>query len=109
MSKPKLGQKKRAARRAEERARDKLTRSRQRLQALEEGGSAERPIEVPSASVVETRATAERCAACDTPLGAAAHEAVIVDGARLRKVALTCPRCGLPRTMWFRIIAPALN
>ena len=47
------------------RAADKLGDQRERLAALEAGGSPERPLEVVSSAVIEVRALRDRCLRCD--------------------------------------------
>jgi hypothetical protein len=101
---------KRTARRAAEREVVKLVRDRVRLNALDEGGSPDRPIAVPSASVVEVRALEAVCPACDfggSPMGyrIESHEAVQDQ----RVLTLACKSCGLKRVLYFRLAARALN
>lgn len=86
---------------------EKLARARERLAALEAGGSPERPIEVVSASVVEAHARSMRCPTCDASLRVEEHAAVAHGEARLRVVTASCAQCGRRRAIWFRI-APAL-
>lgn len=100
----------RSERREAARAIDKLTRARERLAALEPGGSAALPLEVASASLVEPRAAALGCLRClpATPpraLRVEAHEAVAVDGKLLRRVALRCHVCGAERAVFVRVVA----
>jgi len=109
MPKKKRPERARSARRAGERAADKLARQRERLLELEPGGSPERPIDVESASVVEPRAESLRCPRCDTPLRVDAHLAPSSPGMRLREVQASCPRCGKQRSIWFRLAGPTLN
>ena len=58
----------RTERRERERALDKLARDREKLARLELGGSAERPIELESASQVEPHARSLRCTRCEVIL-----------------------------------------
>jgi hypothetical protein len=109
MAKKKQTGRARNLRRAAERATDKLARQRERLLDLEPGGSAERPIDVESASVVEPRAESIHCPRCDTPLRVEAHLAPSTPGMRVREVRATCPRCGHSRTIWFRLAGSTLN
>ncbi len=95
----------RAERRARERAADKLWRARQKVAALESGGTAERPIEIESASVVETRAQAEPCLRCGGAVRSVEHRAEIVDGRRLRIARVRCMHCGNERSFFFRLHA----
>lgn len=93
----------RAQRRAAERAAEKLWRAKQRLAALEPGGSAERPLEIPSASVVEARASGEPCLRCGGQVRVADHRAELVAGQRLRIARVRCVRCGAERSFFFRL------
>lgn len=77
----------------------KLVRDRERLAAMERGGSPARPIDVPSASVVETRARALPCAQCEGEYQVKDHQSE----AGLRVVSVTCRRCHVSRRLWFRI------
>lgn len=87
------------------RAAQKLARDRERLARLEPGGSAERPVEVESASQIEPHAMATSCLRCDGANRLVEHAAATVDGERLRLVRLACARCGARRDVWFRIAA----
>ncbi len=99
----------RSARRAALRAADKLVRQRERLFALEPGGSRERPIEVGSSSVVEPKAAALECPHCEAAFRVEAHLAPSVEGMRLREALVICRRCGQRRSIWFRLVGPSLN
>lgn len=94
----------RTARRAAERDARKLVRDRERLAALEPGGSPERPIEVPSPSVIELRARGTPCPQCAGELAVDDHQTE----AGLRVVSVTCRRCHVSRRLWFRL-APGPN
>jgi predicted Zn finger-like uncharacterized protein len=109
MAKRKPPERARSARRAAERASDKLARQRERLLDLEAGGTPERPIDVESASVVEPRAASIACPRCETLFRVDAHLAPSSDGMRLREVRALCPRCGTRRSLWFRLAGPGLN
>jgi hypothetical protein len=93
----------RASRRAAERAQQKLTRQRVRLAALAVGGAPERPADVDSASVVESRAESEPCLVCGGPVGTVEHRAETHDDRRLRVAVVSCRRCGAKRAFYFRI------
>jgi ribosomal protein L44E len=93
----------RSARRSDERALKKVLDDRERLFRLEPGGSAERPVDVPSASVVEVHALAVRCPRCGGAHEILEHAAVSHDGARLRQVRLRCRQCGSERELFFRL------
>jgi hypothetical protein len=86
-----------------ERAREQLATDRERLFALEPGGSAARPLEVASASVVEAHGSSVPCPRCDGAQEALEHAAVTVNGARLRELRLRCRQCGTQRSMFFRL------
>jgi hypothetical protein len=97
----------RAERRARARAADKMARDREKLARLEAGGSAERPLDVQSASQVEPHALAMACLRCDGPNRLDEHAAVTVNDQPLRVVRMVCARCGARRQVWFRL-APNL-
>jgi predicted Zn finger-like uncharacterized protein len=77
-----------------------LVRDRERLAALTPGGSAERPIELVSAAVVEGRARTMQCPQCDGGYRILDHRA---PDSGLRAVDVRCQLCGTPRTLWFRL------
>jgi DNA repair exonuclease SbcCD ATPase subunit len=104
MNKPKRS---RTARREMERKVERLAKDRERLFGHEPGGSAERPIEVDSAAVVEVRARSVPCPTCGGEHDVNEHAAVTTRGDRLREVKLRCRRCGASRSLWFRL--PVLN
>ena len=97
----------RAKRRALERARAKLAEQRRKLAALEPGGSAERPVDLESAALVEPRAEAAECLACGAPARVVEHVANVVDERRLRIATTRCARCGEQRIWYFRLVANA--
>jgi hypothetical protein len=102
----------RTERREAARAAAKLADGRARLAALEPGGSPARPIDVTTASVIEPQARALPCLRCPAHTASGslrldAHEAVLIEGERLRLVRLACARCGAERSIYFRIIAPS--
>jgi hypothetical protein len=99
----------RAARRAEAREAESLARDRTRLALLERGGSAEDPIEVESASVVELRAASLPCPRCGGEARVDAHDAVERDGRPLRAVRTRCKQCNQARTVWFSIAERLAN
>ena len=85
------------------RAHAKLARQRERLFELGPGGSPARPVEVSSASVVETQAASVPCPACDGAHRVDAHEAATIEGAPLRIARVRCVRCESARAIYFRI------
>lgn len=94
----------RTERRAAERASVKLAEARVKLARLEPGGSPERPIEVPSASVVEVHAAGLPCAACGGRPRVEEHAVATPPSARaLRVVRVRCPTCGFARDVFFRL------
>ncbi|HTV17410.1 MAG TPA: hypothetical protein VMG12_02030 [Polyangiaceae bacterium] len=109
MAKRKPPERARTARRAAERAADKLAQQRERLFQLEAGGTPERPIDVESSSVVEPRAAALECPRCQLAFRVEAHRAPSSPGMRLREAEVSCPRCGKRRSIWFRLVGESLN
>ena len=99
----------RSQRREAARALAKLQDARERLFQLEVGGSAERPLSVSSAAVVETHAESVPCARCSGRQQVTEHVAVTVGGVRLREARLTCRQCGTRRSLWFRIAETGPN
>ncbi len=92
--------------RTERRTARQLVRDREKLSAMSPGGSAERPLTVPSAAVVEIRACAKPCAQCEGVYRVLEHRAA---GAGLRCVDVQCQRCRVKRTLWFRITSDEPN
>jgi hypothetical protein len=93
----------RTERRANDREVAKLIESREKLAALEPGGHPSRPMEVPTASVIEVRATSLRCLACDGELRVHEHRAKH----DLREVELACKSCNRKRTLYVRVSLPS--
>jgi hypothetical protein len=96
----------RTQRRQAERALRKDVASRQQLAASGPGGAADRPLVVPSASVIEGRARSIPCIQCGGELDLRQHRA---EGAALRKLELVCRLCHAPRHLWFKIEAPTVS
>lgn len=90
--------------RGEQRRQDKLTDQREALFRLEPGGSPARPLEVISASVVETHALGLSCPRCSGPHELVEHAAITVAGVRLREAKLRCRQCGSRRSVYFRLM-----
>lgn len=84
----------------------KLVRDRERLAALEVGGSPERPIPVDSAAVVEVRVRSLACPQCVGEYKVIDHRA---PASGLRQVHVTCTRCGVSRELWFRLVSHEPN
>lgn len=61
------------------------------------------PVEVTSASVVESRATADPCVVCGERVHADAHAVETFGDTHLRVVRLACRRCGHRRPFYVRI------
>jgi transposase-like protein len=100
----------RTARRALERAEEKLAQERVRLFTWEPGGTSERPLDVPSASVVEAHASSVKCPRCGGLHEVVEHAAIVTPGAqRLREARLRCRTCGTRRSLFFRIVSDAPN
>jgi hypothetical protein len=97
----------RTVRREAARAAADLARDRERLFALDPGGSPERPLDVPAVSVIELRAATVACPRCDGEHRVEEHAAVTSGGVRLREARLACRSCGSRRSLWFRL--PVLN
>lgn len=76
-----------------------------KLAILEQGGGADRPIEVSSASTVEPHAGGLPCAGCgESGVRVEEHVAVTTeDDRRLRVARVRCARCGAARSIYFRI------
>jgi hypothetical protein len=107
MSRPKRPPRPRTLARQRHAANEKLVQAERKLFALEPGGSPERPLDIPSAAVIEPKARSARCPRCDEPFELAAHEAHTDEHGRLREVRLACRSCGERRSLWFRISAPS--
>lgn len=89
----------RTERRVRERAARGLVRDREKLAGLSPGGSAARPIEVPSPAVIDSRVEAMRCPQCEGTYQLDDHE---TEGG-LRVVSVTCRLCHVSRRLWFRL------
>jgi hypothetical protein len=97
----------RTVRREGQREAAALARDRERLFALERGGSPERPIDIHATSVVEVRAGTAACPRCGAEHRLEEHAAVTTaGGARLREARLVCRACGSRRSLWFRLLEP---
>lgn len=99
----------RALRREGERANSRLQADRERLFLLEPGGRIDRPIQTPSAAVIETQATSLPCPSCGGGHEVSEHIALVHQGVRLRETRLRCRQCGSRRSLWFQIVGSALN
>lgn len=95
--------------RKSDREKEKLASAKEKLAAIEPGGSAKNPREVVSASLVEPRALAERCFACDGELLLVEHQAISIDDRPIRVVKLSCKTCAKARVMYFRVSSALSN
>lgn len=75
--------------------------TREQLAALLPGGSPDRPIDVASAAVIEVRAGAMACPHCSGLYRVLEHTRPVPG---VRRVDVECRYCGVPRTLWFRIV-----
>jgi len=96
-------------RRARARAAEKVGRKRELLAQAESGGHPQRPIDIPSASVVETQARSIPCPRCLGACRVEEHAADTLQGKRLRIARVACGHCGGRRAIYFRIIGDGLN
>ena len=96
----------RTERRARERAARDVVRDREKLAELLPGGAADHPIEVPTAAVIEGRVRAMPCPQCAGELDIKDHRST---GPGMRALDVKCRQCGVPRTLWFRIVVDEPN
>jgi hypothetical protein len=99
----------RTERRVRERAARELVRDKQKLASLVAGGSRERPIDVPSTSVIPVRARSIACPLCDGSLRLDEETAETFGGKPLRGAHMTCVSCGVARVLWFHVTSPLAN
>jgi len=99
----------RTVRREQERAQSRLKEDRERLFALEPGGSPERPLAAASAAVIESHALSVPCPQCGAVHELVEHLAHVRASVRLRETKLRCRQCGSKRSLWFKIVGPSLN
>jgi hypothetical protein len=100
---------KRAERRAADRAQEKLGRDLLRLAAAEPGGRPDRPIVVTSPSEVEVHAAAMPCPRCQSGVRVEEHTAETIAGVRLRVAHVTCTFCHAKRAVYFRLAGAMPN
>ncbi len=99
----------RSERREAARRLDKLVRDKKKLIALEPGASADNPIEVRSASVIDTHARSLDCPRCG-PHYRIVDQTARVSGALVRRILqLRCARCGEGREVHFVVVEPLLQ
>jgi hypothetical protein len=99
----------RRERRERDRALRKEVRRTEELAGQLPGASPEHPIDVTSASVVETMARARPCVQCGGELEPQRDRASSTARGVLRAIALTCRQCHAPRALWFRVAPAAPN
>ncbi|HEY4394384.1 MAG TPA: hypothetical protein VGP64_09995 [Polyangia bacterium] len=99
----------RRERRARDRALRKEVRRVEDLAGQLAGASPEHPIDVASASVVETMARATPCIQCGGELEPRGDRATSTARGVVRAIELACRRCHAPRTLWLRIAPPRAN
>ncbi|HVY39864.1 MAG TPA: hypothetical protein VHM31_18125 [Polyangia bacterium] len=73
------------------------------------GGAASHPIEVGSAAVVELKARGTPCVRCGGQLDLRRDQAASTPRGVLREIGLACRSCHAERTLWFRVVPPAVN
>ena len=100
---------KRAERRAADRAQEKLGRDLLHLAAAEPGGKPEKPILVQSPSEVEVRAAAMPCPVCQSGVRVEEHTAETVAGVRLRVARVVCTFCRTKRAVYFQLAGAMPN
>jgi len=91
----------RTEQRAQMRDARQRVRDREKLAGLSPGGAREWPLTVTTAAVIEPRAAAIPCAQCQGAYRVKDHRSV---GPGERAVDVRCEQCGVPRTLWFRIV-----
>ena len=96
----------RTERRVRERAARQLVRDRQNLAALERGGAPERPLDVPSTSVIAGRVRSTPCPLCAGTLRIDEESAESRDGKLLHAAHVSCISCAVARILWFTVAAP---
>lgn len=95
----------RGRRRQAERAAEKAARQREAAARQAPGGAPDRPIDIPTPSIVETRAEATPCPRCAARRRLIGHEAEVVGVVRLRVARVQCASCRTVGSLWFRIVA----
>jgi hypothetical protein len=94
--------------REQQRALRKTVRQLERLAAGLPGGSPERPIDIASASVVETKARAMKCVQCDAiEMELRGERATSTARGVLRELTMVCRQCHAARAVWFRVASGA--
>ncbi|HEY4055967.1 MAG TPA: hypothetical protein VGM39_05135 [Kofleriaceae bacterium] len=96
----------RTERREQERKQRDLVRAKEKLFALSIGGSRERPYEVKSTSVIETRVEQLPCVQCDVAQYRIREHERLDD---IRRLDCICRNCGAPRVFWFKLVVDEPN
>jgi hypothetical protein len=107
MSRPKRTRRPRTLERRQRLTSEKLVHAKSALLDLDWGGSAVRPLDVPTPAVIEPKARNIHCPRCDEPFELVGHEAHADEHGRLREAKLECRFCGIRRSFWFRISLPS--
>lgn len=84
----------------------RLVRDRERLFTMEPGGAEERPLEVVSPAVIDSRVGSMKCPQCAGSYVIDDHAAPT---AGLRRIDVTCRLCHVRRALWFRLGTAAPN
>jgi hypothetical protein len=80
----------------------RLEQAREQLAALRPGGSRATPMQVVSASVIESRATTSMpCPHCGGQYRVLEHTRPVP---QLRRLDVECRHCATPRALWFTIV-----
>jgi ribosomal protein S27AE len=93
----------RAERRAIERRLKRADADVDRVLVELPGGSADHPLSIESASLVEVRAVREPCPRCGGESELTDHRALVVRQRRLREARLRCRQCQKERSIWFAL------
>ncbi len=96
----------RTVRRQADREQEKRAAAARKLVTLEPGGAPDRPVELASASVVDTDATSQTCLVCGGSPLLLDHTVLEHQGRRLRVAKLRCKLCGETWARYYRIAAP---
>lgn len=104
-----MSQRKRAARRADDRTQSKLARDLEKLASLAPGGSPARPIVLASPAEVEVHAASMPCPICQSPQRVEEHAAETVAGVRLRIARVVCTFCRARRAVYFQLAGAMPN
>src|SRR5262245_6140784 len=104
-----MSQRRRTARRADDRAQAKLAQDLLKLAAASPGGSPERSIVVASPAEIEPHAAAMPCAICQAAVRVEEHTAETIGGVRLRVARVACSFCRARRAIYFQLAGAMPN